>query len=266
MKRLMHAGWVIVFMGVALAGALASDAAKAPSHSPQLADRRQYLAALSGEMARQWPRNRTINIVCHGHSVPAGYFKTPLVDTFNAYPHLLHVGLKQRFPFAVLNVTVTAIGGEASESGAARFERDVLSLRPDVVLIDYALNDRRIGLARARAAWSAMIEQAQARGIKVILLTPTADLTAKLDDPADPLNQHAEQIRALAAQYHVALADSLAAFKAAVKNGARLESLMSQSNHPNRRGHDLVAAELLPWFPQPAPGGAKAGKRAAGAQ
>ncbi|WP_342481353.1 hypothetical protein NST07_08230 [Paenibacillus sp. FSL L8-0340] len=41
------------------------------------------------ELKRQWPENRTLNIVCHGHSVPSGYFATPIVDTFHAYPHLL---------------------------------------------------------------------------------------------------------------------------------------------------------------------------------
>ncbi len=50
-----------------------------------------------------WPQNRLLNIVCHGHSVPAGYFATPVVDTFHAYPHLLHRELKHRFPFAVAN-------------------------------------------------------------------------------------------------------------------------------------------------------------------
>ena len=77
-----------------------------------------YLSGVVTELTRQWPANRTVNIVCHGHSVPAGYFRTPVVDTFNAYPHLLHRGLKERFPYAVVNVIVTAIGGENSESGA----------------------------------------------------------------------------------------------------------------------------------------------------
>ncbi len=124
----------------------------------------------------------------------------------------------------------------------------VLSHRPDVITIDYALNDRRIGLERARKAWVSMIEQAKAKGIKIILLTPTADLAAKLDDPADPLNQHAEQIRHLAGEYGVGLVDSYAAFKAQVRQGGRLEDLMSQGNHPNRKGHDLVAAALIKWF------------------
>jgi acyl-CoA thioesterase I len=209
-----------------------------------------YLATLVVELQQHWPTNRTINIVCHGHSVPAGYFKTPTVDTFNAYPHLLHRGLKERFPFAVINVIVTAIGGEESESGAKRFERDVLSLRPEVVTIDYALNDRRIGLARAETAWRSMITNALARNIKIILLTPTPDVNVKLDDPKDPLNQHATQIRKLAAEYHVGLVDSLEAFRATLKSGAHLEDLMSQSNHPNRAGHELVATELLRWFPK----------------
>ncbi|MCX7048944.1 MAG: SGNH/GDSL hydrolase family protein [Candidatus Sumerlaeota bacterium] len=212
-------------------------------------DPKTYLADFTALLRREWPKNRMVSIVCHGHSVPAGYFKTPTVDTFNAYPHLLHKGLKERFPFAVINVTVTAIGGETAERGAQRFDEDVLSLRPDVVTIDYALNDRRIGLEKARQAWVSMIEKAKARKIRIILLTPTPDQSAKLDDPKDPLNQHAEQIRKLAVEYQVALVDSLAAFKKAIKDGAQLSDLMSQVNHPNRAGHELVAQELLRWFP-----------------
>jgi lysophospholipase L1-like esterase len=221
--------------------------AGAQTNQPAMPD--SYLRDVVKVMQTKWPANRAINIVCHGHSVPAGYFKTPTVDSLNAYPHLLLEGLKQRFPFAVINVIVTAIGGEESVSGAKRFEADVLAHKPDVLLIDYALNDRRVGLEKARAAWSEMIAKAKARGIEVILLTPTGDQSAKLDDPADPLNQHAEQIRALAKENGVALADSLQQFKDYVHGGGKLTDLMSQVNHPNRKGHELVAAELLKWFP-----------------
>ena len=112
-------------------------------------------------METQWPRNRTLRIVSHGHSVPAGYFKTPHVDSLHAYPHLLHVGLKEAFPHAVINVIVTAIGGENAESGAKRFVSEVLSHRPDILLIDYALNDRGIGLEKAARAWTEMITTAK---------------------------------------------------------------------------------------------------------
>ena len=224
--------------------------AAAPAQAPAtIADPATYLKDLGALLRTPWSKNRTINIVCHGHSVPAGYAKTPVVDTFNAYPHLFHVGLKERFPYAVVNVIVTAIGGEDAEAGAKRFEKDVLSLHPDLVTIDYALNDRRIGLERAKTAWVSMIESAKKNHVPVILLAPTGDLSAKLDDPNDPLNQHAEQIRKLAAEYHVGLVDSLSAFKEHARKGGKLDDLMAQVNHPNRPGHDLVVKEMLKWIP-----------------
>jgi lysophospholipase L1-like esterase len=118
-----------------------------------------------------------------------------------------------------------------------------------VVTIDYALNDRRLGLERAAVAWTNMIASAKARGIAVILLTPTPDQNATLDDPDDPLNQHAEQVRHLARTHDVLLVDSLNTFREKLRSGVQLPDLMSQSNHPNAAGHTLVAAELLKCFP-----------------
>lgn len=215
------------------------------------ADPASYLAPVTEILRKHWPANRTVNVVCHGHSVPAGYFATPMVDTLNAYPHLLQAALKHRFPFAVTNVIVTAIGGEHSAAGAARFAEQVLCHRPDVLTIDYGLNDRGLGLERAAAAWRAMIEAALSAGVKVILLTPTADRTqepAYQGADAALLGRHAEQIRQLAGTYGVGLVDSLAVFQRHLQTG-QLTDLLSWSNHPNRRGHELVAAELLRWFP-----------------
>jgi lysophospholipase L1-like esterase len=208
-----------------------------------------YLAPVVSKLEEVWPKNHLVNIVFHGHSVPSGYFKTPAVDSLHAYPNLLRVALAEKYSHAVINVIVTAIGGEASDTGAARFDADVLTHKPDVLFIDYALNDRRIGLEKAKAAWTEMIQKALAADVKVILLKPTPDQSSQLDDPADPLNQHAEQIRRLAAEYHVGLVDSLAKFKAALVAGTPLTNLMAQVNHPNAAGHQLVAEELVKWFP-----------------
>ena len=216
-----------------------------------IADRSSYLSELCQILRTHWPANRTVNIVCHGHSVPSGYFATPMVDTMNAYPHLLHVGLKHRFPFSVMNVIVTAIGGENSESGAARFERDVLCHRPDVTMIDYGLNDRGLGLERARASWSRMIDASLAYGTRVLLLTPTPDVTQSptyKGEDKNVLGDHANQIRALAAERHIGLADSLHACLQ-YSSAADLSDILSWSNHPNRMGHELVAREILRWFP-----------------
>jgi len=218
----------------------------------QIADKEKYLFDFMQEMLRTWPGNRLVNIVCHGHSVPAGYFTTPLIDSLNAYPHLLFVGIKERFAHAALNVIVTAIGGENSEAGAARFATDVLCHKPDVVTIDYALNDRDLGLVRAEQAWRQMIESALAKNIKVLLLTPTHDvMTLRWGDPkwVTELPKHAEQVRRLAAEYGVGLADSYAAFQKYIDNGGEVTDLLSHINHPNKLGHQLVARELLRWFP-----------------
>lgn len=222
------------------------------SAKPGIPDPRMYLAEISQALQAAWPNNRTINIVAHGHSVPAGYFATPVVQPFDAYPHLLHRAIREVYPLAVVNVIVTAIGGEHSEQGAARFDEQVLCHQPDVLLIDYGLNDRSIGLHKAAAAWESMIRKAQQRNIKTILLTPTGDIRGFGDDPPGEgwtrLRDHAEQIRALAARHGVGLADSFAAFERHVRLGGSMTDLLSSMNHPSRAGHQIVANELMRWF------------------
>ena len=208
-----------------------------------------YLDTLLDEMAIHWPNNRCINIVCHGHSVPAGYFATPYVNTFHAYPHLLHQIIKERFPFTVTNVIVTAIGGESSEQGASRFESEVLTHKPDLITIDYSLNDRGTKLEMASAAWEKMITQALERNIKVILCTPTWDKSYyKQDENWKALVLHAEQVRTLADRYHIGLADSFEAFRRHVTAPADLTQYLSHVNHPTRDGHLLVAQEIAKYF------------------
>src|SRR5687768_5529471 len=108
-----------------------------------------FLRQVRSELQKAWPHNRAINLVFHGHSVPAGYFATPVVNTLEAYPQQVLRGLKEKYPNAVINVIVTAIGGENSVKGAARFSSTVLIHQPDVLFIDYALNDRATGLDKS---------------------------------------------------------------------------------------------------------------------
>jgi lysophospholipase L1-like esterase len=98
-----------------------------------------YLNDLKIELQKKWPENRTINLVFHGHSVPAGYFKTPIVNTLESYPYLVLQELKAQYPYAVINVINTSIGGEDSKSGAQRFESDVLIHKPDLLFIGLCL-------------------------------------------------------------------------------------------------------------------------------
>lgn len=206
-----------------------------------------YLDSIKVALEKEWPKNSTINLVFHGHSVPAGYFKTPRVHTLSAYPYLTLKMVKERYPTAVVNSIVTAIGGEQSEQGAARFKDEVLPHKPDVLFIDYALNDRSIGLKRAKIAWEKMIVDALAQNIKVVLLTPTPHLREDILFDSTRLEQHSKQIRTLASTYEIGLVDSYAIFKNIAKKET-LKAFMAQSNHINEKGHELVAKAIMVYF------------------
>lgn len=214
----------------------------------QVADPGTYLANIIENLHKRWPDNKTVNIVFHGHSVPAGYARTPVVNTLGAYPHQTLVRLKEAFPNAVINVITTAIGGEQSEQGAARFEAEVLTHRPDILFIDYALNDRTIGVERSERAWRAMITQAQQRGVRVVLLTPTPDLSENILADQGRLFAQAEMIRRLAAEYHVGLVDVYARFRELAGQGERIADYMAQVNHPNEKGHTVAATLIADWI------------------
>ncbi|MES2375685.1 MAG: SGNH/GDSL hydrolase family protein [Bacteroidota bacterium] len=214
----------------------------------QVADPASYLSTIKAELRKQWPANRNINLVFHGHSVPSGYAKTPLVNTFGSYPYQLLALLKMEYPYAVINIIVTAKGGENSIQGAGRFERDALIHQPDVLFIDYALNELDTDPKETYAAWDSMIKKALARNIKVILLTPSPDQRVNLADRDNSLKRNTDQIIQLANDNHIGVANAFGAFNTLYAKGDSLKNYMAQVNHPNQSGNALIAQELLKWF------------------
>lgn len=208
----------------------------------------QDFQSLKKQLKLTWPKNRLVRFVFHGHSVPAGYFRTPNVHRFDSYPTLFHQAICEQYPTAVIDVCVTAIGGENSRPGSKRFADEVLNLKPDVVFIDYALNDRGIGVDAAREHWRSMIEEAQQANVPVVLLTPTPDSNENILDPNTALAKHSESIRSLGKEYGIPVVDSYATFKQLVSGGANVDKFLSQRNHPNRKGHQVVADLILPLF------------------
>ncbi|MDB4918573.1 GDSL-type esterase/lipase family protein, partial [Mucilaginibacter sp.] len=179
-KKALSIGVILLFAGK-IFSAYAAELSKSCLHinkSTRLTtyisnEDTSYLSVIIKELQKKWPANRNVNLVFHGHSVPSGYFRTPNVNTFESYPFLLLRKLNEKYPYAVINIIKTCIGGENSEQGAKRFKKDVLNYKPDVIFIDYALNDRYIGLSRAKTAWEKMIKKALKSKIKIVLLTPT---------------------------------------------------------------------------------------------
>lgn len=207
-----------------------------------------YLNEIKTELEKEYPDNRIVNLVFHGHSVPAGYFKTPIVSTLAAYPALVLKKIKAQYPFAVVNVIVTAIGGENSIKGVERFEENVLNHNPDVIFIDYGLNDRGVEISEAYKAWDKMIRQAKSKNIKIILLTPSPDLSVNYSNPENELKKHSDQIIKLAIDHQVGLVNSYEAFGFLYDRKNELKKYMSIPNHPNEKGHEIIANEILQWF------------------
>ena len=67
------------------------------------------LAPVVQALELKWPKNRTVHLVCHGHSVPAGYFATPIVRSNEAYPAGLQAGLRERFDGSNSRVSEAAL-------------------------------------------------------------------------------------------------------------------------------------------------------------
>lgn len=67
-------------------------------------------------------------------------------------------------------------------------------------------------------------------------------------DTTTALYKHTQQINQLAAQYKTGLADSYNAFRKLVAEGNELKIYMSQVNHPNKAGHEIVLKEIMKLF------------------
>ncbi len=207
-----------------------------------------YLKAVTVELQKKWPKNRPVYFVYHGHSVPAGYFKAPNVHTYESYPYLATRKIQKHFNTANISCINTAIGGENAVKGASRFASEVLSKKPDLVFIDYALNDRWTQIDTARMAWESMVLQCINNNIPVYLCTPTLDNRENILDDNAKLVPYVNMIKALAVKHNVGLIDSYSEFKSLALSGANLKDYVTEPHHPNEKGHQLVANLIAQIF------------------
>ena len=66
--------------------------------------------------------------------------------------------------------------------------------------------------------------------------------------PENELKKHTNQIIRLANENQVGLVDSYKAFEFLYADKKELTKYMSQVNHPNTKGHELIAEEILKYF------------------
>lgn len=188
-----------------------------------------------------------------GDSITEGIYGDP---NGTGYVRLVERAFKQQGKPIV--VITAGENGNTSKDMLARLDKDVLSKKPDWMTLSCGVNDVWHGgdgvpLDCYKKNIAAIVDQATAAGIKVILLTPTMIGEDKPDAPANKmLDTYVDFIRSFAKERNLPLADESAAMHAAYPEQAALAPklkepliLTKDGVHPNGLGNEIMAATLL---------------------
>ena len=187
------------------------------------------------------------------------------------YPKLV----QQKLIAAGLNHVVAnrGVGGHNTSQAMARFQSDVLALQPQLVVIQFGLNDAAVDVWQDPPATGPrvakdtyisnlrqMIIRLKTQGIRTILMTPnrmywSPALLERYSKPpynsADPesfnhlhLDEYCAALRVLAAEENIPLVDINQVYLDA--DAPRKFLLERCQQHPNDLGHKLVADLLAP--------------------
>lgn len=150
------------------------------------------------------------------------------------------------------------ISGQTSYQFLSRFRRDVIELKPKIVVINVATND----VAENSHPYNqdltfgnieSMVELAQANGIKVIL---TATLPAKgfswrrtITDASEKIKALNERLKKYAAEHHIPFVDYYSAMVA--PDGESLNPKYTKDGvHPTPEGYKVMEQLILPVIRQ----------------
>lgn len=148
------------------------------------------------------------------------------------------------------------ISGHKSNQMLARLEKDVLSKKPDWMTLSCGVNDVWHGangvlLDQYKVNITKIVDQAQAAGIKVMLLTSTMIGEDQSNANNQKLLPYNEFLKALAKEKSCLFADLNADMQAAIaKVGAAKKGnlLTSDGVHMNPEGNKMMAAGVLKAF------------------
>ena len=149
-----------------------------------------------------------------------------------------------------------------------RLERDVLSRDPDLVVVNFGLNDSMFenvdsGVAMYERSMRGIFEQILSSGAEAVLLTPNrmcAYVSHKVMDPQwrdiaaaaarvqndGILDRYVETARGLARELGVPVADAYERWNRLEKAGVDTTVLLANAiNHPKEEMHDLFADVIL---------------------
>jgi lysophospholipase L1-like esterase len=182
------------------------------------------------------------SITAQGWEFPGGYVKLTVAG-------LQTLGVK-------IVPIPAGVGGNTSQDMLARFQADVLSKKPDWLTISCGVNDvwhgaGGVALEPYEKNITSMVDQAQAAGIKVLIMTATV-IGEDDNDNNKKLAAYNDFLHQLATQRHLPVAEENAAFQAAIKAGPSLPDhspiLTADGVHPTPDGAQVMASALLAGF------------------
>ncbi|MDO9414070.1 MAG: SGNH/GDSL hydrolase family protein [Pseudolabrys sp.] len=201
-----------------------------------------------------------VTLVYMGDSITEGQY----VDSAFRWTDLVSDGLQKSYIATPVNLVLLnrGISGETTRQGLERFARDVQSHYPDVLTLQFGLNDcncwvtdrglPRVSLSAYRANLVEMIERARRFGAsEIILSTNHPTLRRKTLMSGESLEEarirYNEAVRQIAADTSVTFCDIESAFKGL--DDAKLADVLlpyPDQLHLSKAGHETYAAAILP--------------------
>ncbi|MBO5314828.1 MAG: GDSL family lipase [Clostridia bacterium] len=219
--------------------------------------------------------NKPVTIAFIGDSVTQGCFEcymkneTALETVFDyksAYSTRVGEILHTLYPSAQVNIINSGISGDNARGGALRFERDVLSYNPDLVVISFGLNDSVMGKEGLCAYVSALEEMFSAlkeRNIEAIFLTENTMCMSTSPHLKDEkfinlsktfgkvqldgtLKEYFDAAKSSCEKFGVKVCDLYAIWESMAAAGVNTTELLSNKlNHPIREFHYYMAMKIV---------------------
>ncbi len=183
------------------------------------------------------------NVVFLGDSITAFGWAKPA-----GYVRLVVAGLASSG--VAINPIPEGVGGNTSNDMIARLDADVLSKKPDWVLVSCGVNDafavRKVSVEQYESNMTSIVDQCQAAHINVVLLTPTPVAEDWTSDLNVRLGVFHDFLRQLAAQKGCVFCDVNAAMIDAIKNKPKAAYTFTVDNvHMDPAGDFVMASAIL---------------------
>ena len=154
----------------------------------------------------------------------------------NCYAYLVYEWWKKSFPNAAFSFVNGGIGGTTSHYGGARTWKDVLCYRPDIVTVDFSVNDDA----------NEFFEETYEGTLRRLLAAPSAPAVVVLNNVFYDTGKNAQNYHNRIADHygipHVSIKDTV---YPDVESGKIVRADITPDNlHPNDKGHRLVADEI----------------------